>query len=168
MANLADEIETYLLGQLAAGVELTVDIKRAHVARVFRCAPSQVTYVLATRFTPERGFSVESRRGGGGFVRITRIESRSRVLREILRRSGHGLDQGQAEHLIGWLRREALISHREALLLSAAIELETIALPERDQLRGRLLKSMMVALMTADRAAELRPNHPGEREGAGG
>ena len=154
MANLADSIETYLLELLEELGGARLEIQRVDVARVFGCVPSQVTYVLATRFTRERGFVVESRRGGGGFVRIIRLASPEQVLRDILRATEGGLDQRSSLGYIEWLEREELITAREAAMLRAAADRETIAvrLPERDVLRGRLLRAMIIALFTVNGA----------------
>lgn len=71
MGNLAELIEQYLRGILTQ--KKTVELQRRELAKTFRCAPSQINYVLETRFTFERGFLVESKRGGGGYIRITQV-----------------------------------------------------------------------------------------------
>ncbi|HYG58005.1 MAG TPA: CtsR family transcriptional regulator, partial [Symbiobacteriaceae bacterium] len=71
MANLADDIEQFLKHLM--GDTGVAEVQRATLAAQFGCAPSQINYVMATRFTPERGYIVESRRGGGGYIRITRL-----------------------------------------------------------------------------------------------
>ena len=73
MKNMADAIESFILGQLLAASKNTVLVQRNELADRLSCAPSQISYVLSTRFTPERGYLVESRRGSGGFIRIVRI-----------------------------------------------------------------------------------------------
>jgi len=152
--NLADTIESYLLAQLMRQGVTRIELQRVRVARSFGCAPSQVTYVLSTRFTRERGFVVESKRGGGGFVRITRLVSRGQFLRDVLRATEGGVRQGDASGLLVWLEREELVTGREAALLRAAVDRETIALPgpQRDLLRGRLLRAMIMALFAGDLA----------------
>ena len=159
MANLADSIEAYLVALIEGQGAARVVVSRAAIARSFECAPSQVTYVLATRFSLERGFVVESRRGGGGYVRITRLTARGGMLRDILRATRAGLDQASSLDFIGWLTRERLVGYREALILRAAMDSATLELPwpERDLLRGRLLRSMLVALMTAEHASGPEP-----------
>ena len=71
MANISDIIEAFLLDTL--GDDDTLSISRNELANYFSCAPSQINYVLSTRFTPERGYTVESRRGGGGSITVVRI-----------------------------------------------------------------------------------------------
>jgi transcriptional regulator CtsR len=158
LARLSDSIEAHLMALLAAAEAAAIEVQRGDVARAFGCAPSQVTYVLGTRFTPERGFLVESRRGGGGYVRITRLASPGRLLREVLRATRDGIDQATAISFIGWLLREGLVSDREAAMLQAAMDHAVLSAagwlgPERECLRGRLLRAMVVSLMVSDRAA---------------
>lgn len=73
MKNLADAIENFLISKLMLDEEDEILVRRNELADRLSCAPSQISYVLSTRFTPERGFIVESRRGSGGFVRIVRL-----------------------------------------------------------------------------------------------
>lgn len=73
MKNMADAIESFIVGQLLAASQNTVLVQRNELADRLSCAPSQISYVLSTRFTPEKGYLVESRRGSGGFIRIVRI-----------------------------------------------------------------------------------------------
>ena len=74
VSNIADLIEAYILRQLAAKQDGKVELRRPDIADEISCAPSQISYVLSTRFTLDRGYLVESRRGAGGFVRIARLE----------------------------------------------------------------------------------------------
>ncbi|MBO5993860.1 MAG: CtsR family transcriptional regulator [Acidaminococcaceae bacterium] len=73
MKNMADAIESFIVGQLLAASKNAVLVQRNELADRLSCAPSQISYVLSTRFTPEKGYLVESRRGSGGFIRIVRI-----------------------------------------------------------------------------------------------
>ena len=73
MKNMADAIESFIVGQLLAASKNTVMVQRNELADRLSCAPSQISYVLSMRFTPEKGYLVESRRGSGGFIRIVRI-----------------------------------------------------------------------------------------------
>ena len=81
MKNLADAIESFIIGELLRREhEDALLVQRNELAERLSCAPSQISYVLSTRFTPERGFMVESRRGSGGFVRIMRMEPQTKQL----------------------------------------------------------------------------------------
>lgn len=73
MKNRADVIESFIVGQILAASKNAVMVRRNELADKLSCAPSQISYVLSTRFTPEKGYLVESRRGSGGFIRIVRI-----------------------------------------------------------------------------------------------
>ena len=75
MKNLADAIESFIIGELLREHEDTVLVQRNELAERLSCAPSQISYVLSTRFTPERGFMVESRRGSGGVWGLFLLEA---------------------------------------------------------------------------------------------
>lgn len=144
--TLAELIEAYILQLLSETGEF--EVKRSDLAAKFRCVPSQITYVLDTRFTPERGFLVESRRGEGGYVRIKRLDCPSVV--EVLKmvRQREGVDQRFAEAVLDRLALQRLITERERAIMARALDRETlrIGLPERDRLRRRLLTAMLLAL----------------------
>lgn len=85
MANLSDIIEGFIKEMFEDIPEGILDIQRNEMANHFNCAPSQINYVLTTRFTLERGYFVESRRGGGGYIRIKKLKiSEDEFLREIM------------------------------------------------------------------------------------
>lgn len=73
MRNIADVIEQFIISELFANDEDSINVKRSQLAEKLSCAPSQITYTLTTRFTPDKGFEVESKRGNGGFIRIVRL-----------------------------------------------------------------------------------------------
>lgn len=149
MANLADEIEQYL--KQAMEQAPVIEVQRAVLAAHFGCAPSQINYVLATRFTAERGYLVESRRGGGGYIRLIRLNlADGDGLHELVYREiGDQLSQEEALGYIARLREHRLIDEREAAIMVAAIQRETIPveLPLRDMLRASLLKAMFTAIL---------------------
>lgn len=149
MASLADEIERYLVYLLKRSQEGMVELRRADLAGRFECVPSQINYVLETRFSPERGYLVESRRGGGGFIRIIRVryESPNHLLREILGAIGDQLDEQRALHCIQLLRERRVVSEREAEMMAAAVSRETLRLnlPARDRTRAGLLRAMVLS-----------------------
>lgn len=109
MKNLSDVIESFIMSELVHGEqEDTILVQRNELAERLSCAPSQISYVLSTRFTPERGFMVESRRGSGGFVRIVRIEPQDRSAEK---------DEPTAKELVEHLESKRLITVRESALL---------------------------------------------------
>lgn len=150
MANLADLIEDFIkdmFSRLPGGI---LDIQRNEMANRFGCAPSQINYVLTTRFTLERGYFVESRRGGGGYIRIRKLKIREdEFLKEIIEYIGDSISGSEARAIVARLREEKIISDRERELLNAVINPYTLAipLPERDRLRARILKAVITAIM---------------------
>lgn len=153
MANMSDAIEAFLHDLIAASDDNTVEIQRAELASRFSCAPSQINYVLQTRFVPERGFYVESRRGGGGYIRITKAaDSEGELLRLALQHCDRPMEQRQAGHVVAMLYNEGLITLRESRLIMAAMDRQALLLelPWRDQLRCTLLRAMLGALITGE------------------
>ncbi|GKU76749.1 CtsR family transcriptional regulator [Paenibacillus sp. L3-i20] len=151
MRNISDLIEQYLKDILDGSNEGSVEIQRNDLADKFSCVPSQINYVISTRFTLEKGYMVESKRGGGGYIRIQRVDlpALKTIQFHIEQTIGSSVDQGTAEGLIYQLHEASLISKREANLLRAAIHRDTIALmlPVRDEVRARLLRSMLISLL---------------------
>ena len=84
MSNIADMIESYILRQLAARQDGQVELRRTDIADEISCAPSQISYVLSTRFTQDKGFVVESRRGLGGFIRIVQVPLKDLVYEDMI------------------------------------------------------------------------------------
>jgi transcriptional regulator CtsR len=150
MATLSDAIEAYLLARLEANGG-TLDVQRIELAERFGCVPSQVTYVLMTRFTPERGFLVEARRGGGGGIRITRLRATAEDLLSLL---GDllAIDQSRAEDLVERFLRADVITPREAAMMMRAMDRRVLGLdlPERDRVRARLLRAMLASVLTPE------------------
>ena len=108
MRNLADAIESFIIGELLRDHEDALLVQRNELAERLSCAPSQISYVLSTRFTPERGFMVESRRGSGGFVRIVRMEPKA--VHETQK-------EPTASELVEHLQEQKLVTAREGALL---------------------------------------------------
>lgn len=151
MYNISDLIEQHLKALLAASAEGLIEIQRNELAGKFNCVPSQINYVLATRFTVERGFLIESRRGGGGYVRIMRLnlDRRLDLITQLCELVGEATSQQRADDLIHRMLGEELITCREARLMQAAVSREVlrVGLPARDQLRALILKAMLVNLL---------------------
>jgi len=149
VANLADEIERYLKDLLRRSE--TLEVQRAMLAARFACAPSQINYVLSTRFTPERGYIVESRRGGGGYIRIIRLKiERVEDLQELIQRQiGDAITQDEALDIVARLFEQGIINEREAAIMQAALRREALRLdlPARDMVRADLLRAMLMAIL---------------------
>ena len=90
--KISDTIERFIREML--GEDESIELKRNELANHFNCVPSQINYVISTRFTTERGYSVESRRGGGGYIKITRVgrNSNNAIIMHILNSIGDSLD----------------------------------------------------------------------------
>lgn len=151
MANISDIIEKYLRELFNSTSQKQVEIQRNELAEQFGCVPSQINYVLTTRFTLERGFVVQSRRGGGGYVRIIRIpiDNKTDLVTNLTEMIGDSINQKAAEGITLRLFEEGIITRREAALVFAAIDsnILNIAAPVRDKLRASILKSMIIAIM---------------------
>jgi transcriptional regulator CtsR len=151
MRNISDLIEQYLKQLLQESTDGAVEIQRNDLADRFCCVPSQINYVISTRFTLEKGYVVVSKRGGGGYIRIQRAElpalqTITLYLSEVI---GDQMDQNAAEGLIYQLEEARHITKREANLLKAAMSRDTLAmkLPLRDEIRARLMKAMLISLL---------------------
>ncbi|PYI50173.1 CtsR family transcriptional regulator [Paenibacillus flagellatus] len=151
MRNVSDIIEQYLKNILQQSPDGVVELQRSELAEKFQCVPSQINYVISTRFTLEKGYLVESKRGGGGYIRIQRVElpSKEAIHVHIFRTVGMELDQASAEGIIYQLEEGRFITAREANLLRAAVarDVLNLKLPLRDEVRARLLKAMLIALL---------------------
>jgi Transcriptional repressor of class III stress genes len=151
LRNISDLIESYLKMSLENSAEGAIEIQRSDLADRFSCVPSQINYVISTRFTLEKGYFVESKRGGGGYIRIQRVSlpSLEAVQRHIRHTVGERIDQTAAEGLIYQLEEARFLTEREAHLLKAAVSRDTLALklPVRDEIRAKLLKATLVALL---------------------
>lgn len=151
MKNISDLIERYLKQLLADSIHDYIEIQRNELANRFNCVPSQINYVLTTRFSTGRGYIVESRRGGGGFIRIVKLPLDQRVdlILNISNLIGDSVSQNDASGLIRRMLEEELITRREARLMHAAVGGNTIRLnmPARDRLRAVILKAMVIAVL---------------------
>lgn len=149
MANISNIIEQFILKTL--GDDGWIDISRNELAAYFTCAPSQINYVLETRFTMDRGFIKESRRGGGGFIRISKvpISEENYVNSLILESVGDELNYKRSQHIMDKLVAEKIITEREKNMISAAINDTALAMPFaiKDKLRATMFKSVLLFLL---------------------
>lgn len=148
--NISDIIEQYLKEVLEMSERELVEIKRSEIADKFQCVPSQINYVINTRFTIEKGYVVESKRGGGGYIRIMKVQSHdnAHLIDQLLSVISNRVSQSSAEHVIFRLVEEDVISTREAKIMLSVIDRSVlyIDLPYRDELRSRMLKAMLTTL----------------------
>ncbi|MBQ5153495.1 CtsR family transcriptional regulator [Macrococcoides caseolyticum] len=150
MHNMSDIIEQYLKQLLEEATDDVVEIKRAHIAEKFDCVPSQLNYVIKTRFTNEHGYQIESKRGGGGYIRITKIESndKSAFLNHLKELTGKQLSQQNAERIIAGLYDNELITLREKKLIMSTIHRDTLRMevPYRDYIRANILQNVLAII----------------------
>ncbi|MBN6205005.1 CtsR family transcriptional regulator [Ralstonia pickettii] len=151
MSNISDVIEQYLKQVLKAkGKDNAIEIKRSEIADQFQCVPSQINYVINTRFTTEKGYVVESKRGGGGYIRIIRVkyQDKADLIDEIIKMINPSISQQAAVHVLERLLEEKIITEREEKIMFSALERTTLPfqLPLRDELRARILTAMLHSL----------------------
>lgn len=150
MRNISDIIENYLKQVLELSEREVVEIKRNEIADKFQCVPSQINYVINTRFTIEKGYLVESKRGGGGYIRIMKVQSydHAHLIDQLITLIQKRIPQSSAEDVISRLVEEEIISEREARIMLSVIDRSVlyIDLPYRDELRARMLKAMLQTL----------------------
>src|SRR5699024_5974903 len=153
--SISDIIEQYLKDILHDNDKKMVEIRRSEIANQFQCVPSQINYVINTRFTVEKGYLIESKRGGGGYIRISRVQHQDsyELINHLSKLIKQQIPQQAAQDIIGRLYEKEIISKRESKLMLAAINREVlaVALPERDQLRSRILLTMLNTLKYTER-----------------
>lgn len=146
MAQLSDDIEQFIKELMREDAH--IDLRRNELAHHFGCAPSQINYVLATRFSVDHGYIIESRRGGGGYVRIVRMQTREEhnLLDLLLNRVGNSVNEETANAIISNLFERKMISTGEASLMRAAVSRNALALPisAKDILRAAVFRNMLV------------------------
>src|SRR5699024_8643647 len=127
-----------------------IEIKRSEIADQFECVPSQINYVIITRFTVESGYLIESKRGGGGYIRITRVEHQDEceLLDAIINIIHPKVSHQAVMDVLVRLQDKKVITTREMKLMAATPDREVLAvlLPSRDQLRARILSAMLTTL----------------------
>ncbi|EEL52542.1 MULTISPECIES: CtsR family transcriptional regulator [Bacillus cereus group] len=150
MRNISDIIEQYLKQVIDLSNNNVIEIKRNEIADRFDCVPSQINYVINTRFTLERGFLVESKRGGGGYIRIIKVKLHDDIdiINQMLHMIEHSIAQGNAESIIIRLVEEGIVTSREAKLMLSVLDRSVLSmdLPVRDELRARILCAMLRTL----------------------
>ena len=150
--NISDVIERYLK-RILEQREGLIELQRSELAELFQCVPSQINYVIATRFSLDHGYLVESKRGGGGYIRIRKVElEENQPLLTIARSISSQISQREAEVMIERLADEGLLTQREAALLKVATSRDVlfVDLPLRDQLRAKIFTQCLIALSVTE------------------
>ena len=127
--------------------EEEIEIQRNDLAQKFNCVPSQINYVIATRFKPSQGYYVESRRGGGGHITIKKVSNtKSDYIMHIIENIGEALQNNEAEILISDFLTYGLVNEKEAKLLRVATSDNVLDIPKeyKDKLRASIFKNMLL------------------------
>ena len=146
--NISTEIEQFILQVLGGSDEIT--LSRSELAQYFSVAPSQINYVLATRFTLSRGFIVRSKRGGGGGITLVRIAADGDLVASQLKEVSEAdeLPENRARDMAERLHAQKAVTDRElALILASVSESALKGVKESGALRRNIYKEILIALM---------------------
>lgn len=146
--SLSSEIAEILMNMLEESGR--AEIKRNELAQQLGCVPSQINYVISSRFTPERGFTVESQRGGGGYIKITRINysAKEQILMHIINSVGESIGEQSAKAItLNLDNRDVISAEKAKMIISAMNENCYKAIPSevRGRVRAAVFKQMLLA-----------------------
>ncbi|MGO5091403.1 CtsR family transcriptional regulator [Clostridium sp. FAM 1755] len=151
MARLSDIIEDFIKEMFQENNESELQIGRNELANYFSCAPSQINYVLTTRFTEDKGYYIESKRGGGGCIIIRRIEfTNNKNLKEIIvDKIGNSITYDNAINIIHGLVETNVITEREAIIMKIAINDRVFGNIDisKNMLRANILKNIIMVII---------------------
>lgn len=147
--RMSDLVAQYIMEMLEEQ-NGSAEIRRNELAGNLGCVPSQINYVITSRFTPEQGYIVESRRGGGGYIRISRVKmDKGTALMHIINSVGDTIDKTTAEVMLNNMLQRQLLDMQSARLIAAALSDRTLSHIEqdrRDTVRADLFKNMLLTL----------------------
>ncbi len=149
MKSISDVIEEFILQQLVDG---EINLSRNELANFFNCAPSQINYVITTRFTPSRGFDVESRRGGGGYIKISKLSFNDKanyITSLINNYVKDEIDYNNACLILDNLLANDFITEREYELMAVAISNKSLSNPIKmeSKIRAKILTNLLINLV---------------------
>ena len=151
MTRLSDVIEAFIKNMLDEGQNQEIEIQRNELAIYFNCSPSQINYVLTTRFTTNKGYYIESRRGGGGciIIRKMQIESHEPLRNIIIDKIGQSITYDGAVQIIDGLFESGAITERESKLMKSSVNDRTlgVCIKERNMIRADILKAMIIIIL---------------------
>lgn len=147
--RMSDLVAQYIM-QMLDEQNGSAEIQRNELAGNLGCVPSQINYVITSRFTPEQGYIVESRRGGGGYIRISRVKmDRGTAMMHIINSVGSSLDKATAEVMLNNMLQRNMLEMQSAKLIAAALSDRTLSQVEqdkRDMVRADLFKNMLLTI----------------------
>lgn len=146
--GISDLIASFLQEGLDEAEDGVLEVQRSDLAQRFNCVPSQINYVMSTRFSPERGYIVESRRGGNGYIRITRVRvDRQTLMMHVINSLGDSVDLPSARAILtNLVTSGALEENLGRTILASVGDKALAAVPRqtRDQVRADILKQVMI------------------------
>jgi len=152
MPNVSDIIEEFILEQMQ-DTEF-INLSRNELASFFNCAPSQINYVLSTRFTEPRGFIIESHRGGGGYIRLARINlEKNDYLTSLISNTLNGdIDYPTAVQILNNLIELSIIDSNSAKILSFAVSPKSLSMPVKieNKQRANILKNVLMNILKGE------------------
>lgn len=149
--RLSDTIEMFIKAMMQED-QPEVELKRNELAEYFHCAPSQINYVLSTRFTPDHGYVTTSQRGGGGYIRIVQVRRNAQDQLSYLlnERIGDAIDSASAHILCRQMAESGLVSGEDAALMAAAVSPAAFSVPVpegvKDALRAKVMRAMLLSI----------------------
>lgn len=151
MPGLSNNIERFIIKLFQEAKDNIIEIQRNEMAQYFDCSPSQINYVLSTRFTPYRGYYIESKRGGGGYIKIIKvdIEDNEDAINLMINSIGDSINKNKAYHIIERLYEENLITKREEEIIKVILSDSSLfrVVDDRNNLRADILKNILLILL---------------------
>lgn len=148
--GITDRIEAFIneLIRQQDDADDWLELGRNDLADIFGCVPSQINYVISTRFSPEKGYAVESRRGGGGYIKIRRIYDAD-SMNDIMMRIGNSISDEGARSMVKYLCEHGALDKKSGeIILAATCDASIpVAKPERDAVRAAILKNTLITVM---------------------
>ena len=146
--GISDLIASFLQDSLEEAENGVLEVQRSDLAQRFNCVPSQINYVMSTRFSPERGYIVESRRGGNGYIRITRVQvDRQTLLMHVINSIGDAVDLASARAILSNLVQSGALEEAPARALLEAVgdrALGRVPREIRDAVRADVMKQVLI------------------------
>lgn len=150
MSAISNTIEKFIIELLRETENNIVEIQRNELAEYFKCSPSQINYVLSTRFTPYKGYLIESRRGGGGYIRIVKVkfEDENQISHKAIEIISDSITKNRAYDIVDDLNKNNILNTRETMIVKTILEdrVLTGAVEEKNILRANILKNILLLL----------------------
>ncbi len=147
---LADTIAK-IIEEMLIESDGSLELRRNELAARLGCVPSQISYVITSRFTPEQGYLIESRRGGGGCIRIVKKKmDKNEYLMHFFYAIGTGIGERETSAYLSNLLGNGLISEKECAIMAAAVSdssLSELPAPIKNTIRAQIFKHMILSLM---------------------